>query len=310
MSRQQRSVDNRVEIVSSDDDEPQKQQQDAPKNEQDMSKWGPLEFKNAGNKCYLDGDAKGALNFYKLGIEKAEIRPRPPPFQQRQQQQQQTSTASEANEENKEHSKDDESRETSDELKKQKEQQQPPTPEQLEAWTLTSQLFCNAAFMIMHLGRSSSNSGNMTTKMTAKREGANDESNDDEEDHDGGAHRQQFTKDNCYDEALPLLDEALRHDPNYLKAYQRRAECHWELAKYSACFADVEKGETFGWRLDAVWRDRKAESKKKMDEEVQKMWGQLKDLGNMVLGKFGLSTDNFKFDKDPTSGGYSMRFEK
>ena len=40
------------------------------------------------------------------------------------------------------------------------------------------------------------------------------------------------------------------------------------------------------------------------------MVGKLKDLGNMVLGKLGLSLDNFKADKDPSTGGYSIRFER
>jgi len=36
--------------------------------------------------------------------------------------------------------------------------------------------------------------------------------------------------------------------------------------------------------------------------------GKLKDLGNTVLGKFGMSLDNFKAVKDPTTGAYSINF--
>lgn len=39
------------------------------------------------------------------------------------------------------------------------------------------------------------------------------------------------------------------------------------------------------------------------------MLSKLKDLGNGLLGKFGLSTDMFKFDPQE-GGGYSMRFER
>jgi hypothetical protein len=38
------------------------------------------------------------------------------------------------------------------------------------------------------------------------------------------------------------------------------------------------------------------------------MLGKLKELGNGLLGRFGLSLDNFNAEKDPATGGYSIKF--
>ena len=39
------------------------------------------------------------------------------------------------------------------------------------------------------------------------------------------------------------------------------------------------------------------------------MFGKLKDLGNSLLGRFGMSLDNFKAVKDPATGSYSISFQ-
>lgn len=49
------------------------------------------------------------------------------------------------------------------------------------------------------------------------------------------------------------------------------------------------------------------ERNEKMKDE---MLGKLKDIGNTILGKFGMSLDNFKLNKDPNSGGYNISFQR
>ncbi|KEG14258.1 TPR protein [Trypanosoma grayi] len=119
-----------------------------------------------------------------------------------------------------------------------------------------------------------------------------------------------LSKLEMHEDAVDNLTEAIRHNRQYTKAYVRRAECYYVLGKWSNAYGDYEEYEKLGGTLDAAGRAHKVEAKAKVDEEMQKMLGDLKNLGNRFLNYFGLSTDNFKFDKDPGTGGYSMRFEK
>ena len=70
-------------------------------------------------------------------------------------------------------------------------------------------------------------------------------------------------------------------------------------------------GEAYQVLQNEQLRARVAAKREAQLEELKtKAMGQLKELGNSILGNFGMSCDNFKFDKDPETGSYSMRFER
>lgn len=48
------------------------------------------------------------------------------------------------------------------------------------------------------------------------------------------------------------------------------------------------------------------EAEAKQKEEVM---GKLKDMGNSILGKFGMSLNNFKSVQDPNTGSYSISYQ-
>ncbi|KAI9112261.1 hypothetical protein K1719_016784 [Acacia pycnantha] len=50
-----------------------------------------------------------------------------------------------------------------------------------------------------------------------------------------------------------------------------------------------------------------AEKREKMKEE---MIGKLKEMSNSLLGRFGMSVDNFQAVQDPNTGSYSISFQR
>lgn len=117
-----------------------------------------------------------------------------------------------------------------------------------------------------------------------------------------------------YEEAVDDCTKSIELNPTYANAYLRRGKAYQQIQdKVSSALADmrkvVELNPTNTEAVVAVQR-LEVEEKEHMEKQKDEMLGKLKDLGNGLLGKFGLSLDNFKSVKDPKTGGYSVSFQK
>ncbi|CAM9475806.1 unnamed protein product [Pylaiella littoralis] len=116
-----------------------------------------------------------------------------------------------------------------------------------------------------------------------------------------------------YEAVVEDCTAALELDPSYVKALLRRAQANERLEKYDLALQDAKDLLEIdpGLRLakESVPRLEKLQNDKneRMKEEAI---GKLKELGNSILGNFGLSTDNFKMKQDPETGSYSVNFER
>lgn len=115
------------------------------------------------------------------------------------------------------------------------------------------------------------------------------------------------------EEAVLDCNKAIDLNPNYLKALVRRAQLHRKLENLDQCLADYRKV----LELDPDSREAHqacvtlpqeiAERNEKLKAE---MMGKLKDLGNLVLRPFGLSTDNFNVVNNADTGGFNISFQQ
>lgn len=111
--------------------------------------------------------------------------------------------------------------------------------------------------------------------------------------------------------ALDDCTKAVELNDKYTKAFLRRAKLYEEIDKLDESLADYQKIlELEPGQKDALQAQYRLpplinERNEKLKTE---MLGKLKDLGNLILRPFGLSTDNFQLNQDPNSGGYSVNF--
>jgi len=97
------------------------------------------------------------------------------------------------------------------------------------------------------------------------------------------------------------------------KALLRRSTAYEREDKLTEAIADlkavIEKGD--GGREEELRLRRLEATKRDRDEKMKdEMLGKLKELGNGLLGKIGMSLDDFKAIKDDKTGSYSISFNK
>lgn len=122
-----------------------------------------------------------------------------------------------------------------------------------------------------------------------------------------------FSKLGKHEETIKECTKALELNPTYIKALVRRAEAHEKLEHFEEAITDMTKilelepSHDQARRTVIRLKPLADEKREKMKEE---MIGKLKEMGNSILGRFGMSVDNFKAVKDPNTGSYSVSFQK
>lgn len=113
-----------------------------------------------------------------------------------------------------------------------------------------------------------------------------------------------------YSEALTCCNLAILVDSTYSKAYIRRMTCHEQTQATDLALQDAKKALELhpgnGEIRKHVARLEKLEAER-METLKKETMEKLKGLGNSILGNFGMSLDNFKAEKDPKTGSYSIR---
>ncbi|KAF5337138.1 hypothetical protein D9611_003355 [Ephemerocybe angulata] len=117
-------------------------------------------------------------------------------------------------------------------------------------------------------------------------------------------------------QAVEACTKALKDDPTYIKALQRRAASNDILDTWSSLTAVQDDYNVLLSLIQPTSQKAEIESKLRklkprleaaQKRETSEMLDKLKGLGDSLLGNFGLSTNNFKFEPNG-QGGYSMNF--
>ncbi|EFC43713.1 predicted protein [Naegleria gruberi] len=128
-----------------------------------------------------------------------------------------------------------------------------------------------------------------------------------------------FFQMSSFQRSLEYCTIILDHlDSEHYKSLYKRSQCHEQLNNYQASYSDMKKLQDIILKDPTMIPDQLAKkilldaerlrvkSEEEQKKQLEEMWGQLKDVGGKFLGAFGININNFKFDKDPNSGSYSL----
>jgi len=113
------------------------------------------------------------------------------------------------------------------------------------------------------------------------------------------------------EEALAHCDDAVYFDPQYSKVFLRRARARQLLGQAELAVKDVERCIAIdptdeGARTMLAEVEKEAQRQRAASQE--EVMGKLKELGNGILGRFGMSLDHFKTSKNP-DGSLGVSYE-
>jgi tetratricopeptide (TPR) repeat protein len=116
-----------------------------------------------------------------------------------------------------------------------------------------------------------------------------------------------------HEEVIEDCTRALDLDSTYVKALLRRMKAYEARDELDECLKDMDAVLALEPQQPKLRRERdimEQRVKEKHEKLKEEMMGKLKEAGNWILGKFGLSTENFQMVQDPSTGSYSINFKQ
>lgn len=122
-----------------------------------------------------------------------------------------------------------------------------------------------------------------------------------------------YTRLEEHEKCIEDCTKALAIEPGYVKVLHRRAAAHERLDQLQEALDDFKEV----LKHDPTNKDAKDAARRlpgaieaQRERLKDEMLSKLKELGNMCLRPFGLSTNNFQMVKDPNTGSYSINFNQ